>query len=212
MLDLDRRFLRWMTCDFDPAWGDVVSQALNDDVFGGGVFLLLALLGCLSARTRAHAPRALLAVLLAVGALHGVRAACWKLAPRDRPGTVYGRDRLLMGPVDRGTCGAKPDHLVARAYPPSSPSFPSSHTVTAGGVAAVLAIAAPWPVGVLAWAYAALVGLARVFWSKHWPSDIAGSLLLSALVGALAWAVAGRIDRWIRGSPGPPADGPAPSP
>lgn len=196
---LDLRILRWMTCDFDPAWGDVVAQALNDDVFGACVFALLALLGLLAARARAEAPRALLAVLLAVGALHAVRMACWKAVPRDRPGTAFGRQNVLMGPFERATCASQPDKLVARAYPPTSPSFPSSHTITAGGIAAVLAIAAPWPVGVLAWTYALLVGAARVYWSKHWPSDIVGSLLLSAMVGALAWGLAGRIDARARG-------------
>lgn len=204
---LDLRILRWMTCDFDPAWGDVVAQALNDDVFGAFVFALLALLAALAARARAQAPRAALAVLLSVGALHAVRSACWKVAPRDRPGTAFGRDHILMGPFERATCASRPDHLVARAYPPTSPSFPSSHTITAGGIAAVLAIVAPWPVGVLAWGYALLVGVARVYWSKHWPSDIVGSLLLSAVVGWLAWGVAGRIDARVRG---PRAAGPLP--
>jgi len=207
---LDLRLLRFLTCEFDPAWGDVVAQALNDDVFGAFAFALLALLGLLAARARAQAPRALLAVLLCVGALHGVRMACWKLVPRDRPGTAFGREHVLMGPFERATCASQPDKLVARAYPPTSPSFPSSHTITAGGIAAILAIAAPWPVGVLAWLYALLVGVARVYWSKHWPSDIVGSLILSAVVGRLAWAVAGRIHARVRGAGDAKPGGPPP--
>lgn len=207
MYDLDVRILRALTCGFDPAWGDVVAQALNDDVFGACVFALLALLGLLAARARAQAPRALLAVLLCVGALHLVRMGCWKVAPRDRPGTAFGKDHVLMGPFERATCERRPDAIVARAYPPSSPSFPSSHTITAGGIAVILGIVAPWPVGLLAWLYALLVGTARVYWSKHWPSDIVGSLLLCVVVGRLAWWAAGRIDARVRG---PGAGGGAP--
>lgn len=195
---LDRSVLRFFTCDFDPAWGDVVSMALNNDLFGAAVFALLALVGLLSPRARAQAPRALLAVLLCVGTLHLVREACWRWVPRERPGTAYGKPHLLEGSVARATCGQFPEKLAARAYPPTSPSFPSSHTVTAGGVAAIVALASPWPVGVLAWLYAALVGLARVYWAKHWPSDILGSLVLCAVVGALAWRVAGDLDGRVR--------------
>jgi membrane-associated phospholipid phosphatase len=195
--DLDVRILRALTCGFDPTWGDVVAQALNDDVFGAFVFALLALLGLLSARARAQAPRAILAVVLCVGALHLVRMGCWKVVPRDRPGTAF-KGHVLMGPFERATCERRPDAIVARAYPPTSPSFPSSHTITAGGIAAILAIVAPWPVGALAWLYALLVGTARVFWSKHWPSDIVGSLLLCVVVGRPRGGPR-RIDARVRG-------------
>ena len=130
MHDLDVRILRALTCGFDPTWGDVVAQALNDDIFGAFVFALLALLGLLSARARAQAPRAVLAVVLCVGALHLVRMGCWKVVPRDRPGTAF-KGHVLMGPFERATCERRPDAIVARAYPPTSPSFPSSHTITA---------------------------------------------------------------------------------
>lgn len=200
MHELDLKILRFLTCDFDPPWGDVVAQALDDVLLGGLVFLGLTLVGLLSPRCRARLPQLLLALLISGGLAHGIRAVVWKVAPRARPGTVF-HDKLLMGPVDRGTCASKPDFLVSRSYPPSSPSFPSSHTVTAGSIAAVIALAAPWPLGVLAWLYAALVGLARVYWSKHWPSDIVGSLAISAGAGWVAWWVAGRIGARRRGTP-----------
>jgi membrane-associated phospholipid phosphatase len=193
--DVDLRILRYLTCDLDPPWADLPAHMVDDLVFGAHVFALLFLALALSRAGRAKFGRVLLTAVLAVGMVHGVREAIWRVAPRTRPGVSYPKSMRLVGYVERLTCASQPDKIPLRSYPPTSPSFPSSHTITAGAVAAALWYGSR-TLGVLAWIYAALVGLGRLWWSKHWPSDVVGSLVLSAGVGWVAWRLAGRIEAW----------------
>ncbi len=73
--------------------------------------------------------------------------------------------------------------LVAHTAPliPSATDngFPSDHTLLLGTVAAVVTVAAPLP-GLIFWALAGVVGLARVYAGVHHVLDIAGSLVMVA--------------------------------
>ena len=62
--------------------------------------------------------------------------------------------------------------------------FPSDHTLLLGAVAAVVTVAnRRW--GLLFWALAAVVGMARVYARVHHPVDVLGSLVIAALALAL---------------------------
>lgn len=196
--DLELSVLRWLTCDHDPAWAELPAYLVDDEWFGGAVFLLLWLFVALGRRSRPRALPVLLAVVLSLGIGHAVRETFWRVAPRARPARSFPPERVLMGPIERGTCASRPDAIVSRSYPPKSPSFPSSHTITAGCIAAALWYGSRW-VGVLAWLYAVLVGLGRLWWSKHWPTDVLGGLAIAAVAGAVAWRLALRIDARVRG-------------
>lgn len=70
-------------------------------------------------------------------------------------------------------------------------SFPSGHTATAFGFAAVIVLSSP------AWGALALIGATAVAWSSiamgaHHPSDVTVSVVLSFLVAWLVW-------RWFEG-------------
>ena len=71
--------------------------------------------------------------------------------------------------------------------------FPSDHTLLLGAVAAVVTVANR-RLGLLFWALAAVVGLARVYARVHHPVDVLGSLLFAALALAL---YAGLRRLWI---------------
>jgi membrane-associated phospholipid phosphatase len=73
-------------------------------------------------------------------------------------------------------------------------SFPSGHTATAFGLAAVVLYACPLA-GVAAVAGAALVAWSSIVMGAHHPSDVTVSILLSFVVGWFVW-------RWARGPGG----------
>ena len=82
--------------------------------------------------------------------------------------------------------------LVAGKYDYSS--FPSGHTATAFGFAAVIVFASPG-VGVLALAGAGLVAWSSIAIGAHHPSDITVSVILAFFVAWFVW-------RWMRGPRG----------
>lgn len=73
-------------------------------------------------------------------------------------------------------------------------SFPSGHTATAFGLAAVIFFASP-AVGVLAIAGAGLVAWSSIVMGAHHPSDITVSVILSFAVAWFVW-------RWMSGPQG----------
>ncbi|MBE2204140.1 MAG: phosphatase PAP2 family protein [Chthoniobacterales bacterium] len=73
-------------------------------------------------------------------------------------------------------------------------SFPSGHTATAFGLAAVIFLASP-AVGVFALAGAGLVAWSSIAMGAHHPSDVMVSVILSFLVAWFVW-------RWMRGRGG----------
>ncbi|HTA95711.1 MAG TPA: phosphatase PAP2 family protein [Verrucomicrobiae bacterium] len=65
-------------------------------------------------------------------------------------------------------------------------SFPSGHTATVAGAAAVLLFARSrlWPLG---WSLVLLVGWSRMALNDHHASDVLASMLLGLAVGAFVW-------------------------
>ena len=87
--------------------------------------------------------------------------------------------------------------------PESSYSFPSGHAMGSMTLALVLALLAwptrwRWPVLLAMGAFAAMVGLSRVYLGVHYPSDIiAGWLAATAwVVGVYALVFRGRLRPW----------------
>jgi membrane-associated phospholipid phosphatase len=183
--DVELRILHEITCTWASPFADGLARFVNDGWFGPALFALVWLALLLSAARRPRAVRVLVAAVLTLGIVHGIRWATWKTLPRPRPGQTFAEGRILRG-AWRETCASHPDMWVERDYPPKSPSFPSSHAVTAGAVAAALGFGFRW-LAAPAWLFAALVAWGRLYWGKHWPSDVVGSLLLSLLVGWLVW-------------------------
>jgi len=77
---------------------------------------------------------------------------------------------------------------------PAYNSFPSGHTATAFGLAAVVVLACPL-VGIPVLAGAALVAWSSIVMGSHHPSDVTVSILLACAIGWLVW-------RWMRGPGG----------
>jgi len=200
--EVELKILHWITCG-ESAFQDTLASYVNDPLFGIPFFVLVVLLVALSKKGRANFVRIVLAIVLSVGVGQGLLQVIWKVAPRDRPGKGFTEDQILRGPLQRPTCAEHPEMWVERAHPPKEPSFPSSHMITAACAAAALAFASRWA-AVVVWAYAALVGWGRLYWGKHWPSDILGSLVLGALLGWLGWTLAGRVIEALRRRHPPP--------
>jgi membrane-associated phospholipid phosphatase len=83
-----------------------------------------------------------------------------QLISSPRPFVVSGQPPLIPGALDNG--------------------FPSDHTLLVAVVAAVVTLA-NWRVGLVMWALALLIGLARVYARVHHLVDIAGSLIIVAV-------------------------------
>lgn len=187
--DLELSICRAVACGMRGPVADEVAALVNDVIFGAGFFVLLLLLSCVTARGRSRVLRVVVTLVLGMGISHGVRALVWAVAPRARPGNTFAEEQVLRGPIERETCASWPDKWVERGYPPKSPSFPSSHVVTGGACAAALTAANPW-LGAAGWLYAGAEGWGRLYWGKHWPSDLLGSLVLAAFAGRVAWRLA----------------------
>lgn len=209
--DTELRLLHTITCELRGRFADGLADFVNDVVPGAAFFVLLFLLSAVTKRGRARFPRVVVTLLLAMGFVHGVREAIWRTMPRLRPGSTFADEQILSGPIARETCDAHPELWVERGYRPKSPSFPSSHVVTGGACAIALTYANPW-LGAAAWLWAVFEGWGRLYWGKHWPSDIAGSLVLAVLLGMLAWRLAPRVLADLSRRRRPPAAPPPPVP
>lgn len=107
---------------------------------------------------------------------------------------------LLLKPlIGRGRPFLLRPELTLLVPPPGDASFPSGHTAAA--FAAVFALrTAESPLWRPALALAAAMAFSRLYLYVHWPSDVAGGILLGALVG---WAGARLADSASGGRKGP---------
>jgi len=105
-----------------------------------------------------------------------------------------GRTRPKESPkIEQGFYGLRHEGewLIGR---PAYNSFPSGHTATAFGLAAVILFASPaW--GIPALAAAGLVAWSSIAMGSHHPSDITVSVILAGFIAWFVW-------RWMRGRGG----------
>lgn len=140
--------------------------------------MVVAAIGFLAARARGNRrwSRIILAAMIA-STLAGLVANASRLTTgRTRPRESPALEQGFYGPYHQGRI------LVGV---PAYNSFPSGHTATAFGFAAVIFFAAP------AWGLVALIAASAVAWSSiaigaHHPSDVAVSITLAFLA---AWFV-----------------------
>jgi membrane-associated phospholipid phosphatase len=190
--DLELRWLRRITCDWESEVVDAVAALVNHTAFGIGTYVLLFLVAATKARGRARLPRAVVATVLGLGLARGALEATWRVFDVRRPGDLFSEEQTLRGPIERASCGEHPEMWVERSHPPGSPAFPSAHATTAGAAAAGLSAVSP-ALGAVAWVYAVLVGLGRLYWGKHWPSDVLGGFLYGIAGVWVAWRLAPRV-------------------
>ena len=152
-------FAKWVSRVFD--WPPVI-----------GILSLSALLV-----RRRRASRLLWALAIG-GAICGlavttIRSTTGRTRPYASPGVAQG----WYGPRHDG------QWLIGNA---KYNSFPSGHTATVAGAAAVLLFARSrfWPLG---WSLVLLVGWSRMALNDHHASDVLASMLLGFAVGAFVW-------------------------
>lgn len=103
---------------------------------------------------------------------------------------VFGLKKLIRRPRPAGTWGG-----IYRTYDPHS--FPSGHATRAALLALMTLVLAPAWLGLAAAVWAPLVCMARVLTGVHYVSDIAGGLVLGALLGALFVFASPLWQQWL---------------
>jgi membrane-associated phospholipid phosphatase len=154
--------------------------------------MVAAAIGFLIARARGNRrwSRIILAAMIA-STLAGMIANASRLTTgRPRPREIPKIEHGFYGPYHNGRI------LVGV---PAYNSFPSGHTATAFGLAAVVVFASP------GWGLLVLIGAVGVAWSSiaigaHHPSDVAVSITLAFLTG---WFVVGFMKLRIRSGSSP---------
>ena len=97
-----------------------------------------------------------------------------------------GRTRPRESPkIQQGFYGPWREGRLTIGDPPFN-SFPSGHTATAFGFAAVISIARPW-LGIGAIALASLIAWSSIMVGAHHPSDVVVSICLSLFVAWFTW-------------------------
>ena len=168
---VDQAALRRIVQRLPPSVGTGVT-GLGRTARGGTVWLALA--GALSL-LGPPGRRAAAGGLLAGGTASAVaNGPAKRIVRRDRPG------------------GASLADLPRRDRPPSTSSFPSSHTATA--VAFAVAASTQYPPAAPILLPAALgIGLARVYAVRHYPTDVLAGAALGVAIGAVT---AYSVHRW----------------
>lgn len=93
--------------------------------------------------------------------------------------------------------------------PPGTSSFPSGHTASSFAAATAILIYCR-RAGLLAMAYAALVGLSRIYLCVHWPTDVVAGAVIGVAASILVIWIMGRWIPFFRDLPDPkvPGDNP----
>jgi membrane-associated phospholipid phosphatase len=127
---------------------------------------------------------AMIASTLAGIVANASRLTTGRTRPKESPKIEQG----FYGPWHEG-------HLLVGQ--PAYNSFPSGHTATAFGLAAVILFASP-AVGVFSLAGAGLVAWSSIVTGNHHPSDVTVSVILSFAVAWFVWRwMSGRDGEWI---------------
>ncbi|HEY3506245.1 MAG TPA: phosphatase PAP2 family protein [Actinocatenispora sp.] len=131
-------------------------------------------------------------------ALTVVWAACWLVARRaddvrSLAGVILtgvaavlalGINQIIGPLVDRPRPFVAMPHVLLLLPHSADPSFPSDHAIIAGAfVGGLVVVSRRW--GTLAAVLALFLAFARVYVGVHYPTDVAGGLLIGALVGLL---------------------------
>lgn len=124
---------------------------------------------------------AMVASTLAGIVANASRLTTGRTRPKESPKIEHG----FYGPWHEGKL------LIGQ---PAYNSFPSGHTATAFGLAAVVVLASPL-VGIPVLAVAAAVAWSSIVMGAHHPSDVTVSVLLACAIAWLVW-------RWMRGPGG----------
>ena len=149
------------------------AQYLLFAVFAGLVWLLLARLRTDGLRTAARGALWPVAALI-LSYLLGLVAAA--LHPEARPFTTHPQVHPLI------------------AHHPGQ-AFPSDHTTAAFAIGLVVLAFLSRRVGLLLLAAAIVIGFARVYVGVHYPGDILGSLVVSAIGVAVVALIRSRVTR-----------------
>jgi undecaprenyl-diphosphatase len=194
-------FLLINTVWTNPALDRLMAVASSFDLwmpFILGVVLVAAWRGGFRARSF------LVAAILTAAICDGVVSNSLKhLVNRPRPAdTLAGvRQVDLAGATPRFVALVKRMKVrlsrePSRDNPPPGRSFPSSHTANTCAVATVAALFYRRR-GWLAFGPALLVAYSRIYTGAHWPSDVAGSIVLGLAVGVAGVLLAEKVwDRW----------------
>jgi undecaprenyl-diphosphatase len=135
------------------------------------------------------------AVMFAFGGRKGRLAALTGVTAIGLTSAVVNLPMKVAGARRRPDADAAGVPEARRVEMPTSASFPSGHSASAGAFATAVSSVAPAlgaPLGVAA----AVVGYTRVHSGVHYPGDVVGGVLVGASIGhVVAWASRRRVQR-----------------
>ena len=89
--------------------------------------------------------------------------------------------------VTRGRPAELLEDVIRRGAPAGGRGYVSGHAAVVAAIATLVTPYLPPRLRIVAWALAALAGLARVYVGAHLPLDIVGGAALGVMLGALPW-------------------------
>lgn len=170
--------------------GDVRREMFAWQQYGQGLFYLVLALVIWQADPLRR--RRLLDLLLIVGLAKLVAQSAKMFIGRPRPRPYFSDPQTLLGPMGKYPVPT-PDGSwrLVHAWQDGSAdlwSMPSSHTIFAFAASAFVSRLYP-RLGLVVWPLAVLVGLCRVLFDAHWPTDV----IVGAGVGyAIGTLISGR--------------------